>query len=57
MLFMLQRTDYIFHRYGQYVRVSDGEDGDGFTFGDKQQLGVVNYILIGTLSLSDRCGH
>ena len=46
MLFMLQRTDYILHRCGQYVRVSDIEDGDGFTFGDKQQLCVVNYILL-----------
>ena len=47
MLFMLQRTDYILHRCGQYVRVSDDEDGDGFTFGDKQQLRVVKYILLG----------
>ena len=46
MLFMLQRIDYILHRCGQYVRVSDDEDGDGFTFGDKQQLRVVNYILL-----------
>ena len=45
MLFMLQRTD-ILHRCGQYVRVSDDEDGYGFTFGDKQQLHVVNYILL-----------
>ena len=46
MLSILQRTDYILHRCGQYVRVSDDEDGDGFTFGDKQQLHVVNYILL-----------
>ena len=44
---MLQRTDNILHRCGQYVRVSDDEDGDGFTFGNKQQLRVVNYILLG----------
>ena len=46
MLFILQRTDYILHRCGQYVRVSDDEVGDGFTFGNKQQLRVVNYILL-----------
>ena len=46
MLSMLQRTDYILHHSGQYVRVSDDEDGDSFTFGDKQQLCVVNYILL-----------
>ena len=47
VVYMLQRTDYILHRCGQYVRVSDEEDGDGFTFGVKQQLRVVNYILLG----------
>ena len=50
MLFILQRTDYILHRCGQYVRVSDDEDGNGFTFSDKQQLRVVNYILLDLFS-------
>ena len=46
LLYMVQRTDYIQHRCGHPVRVSDDEDGDGLTFGGKQHLRVGNYILL-----------
>ena len=36
-------------RCGQYVLVSDDEDGDGLTFGGKQHLHVENYILLGSV--------
>ena len=38
------------------VRVSDDEVGDGRTFGDKQQLRVVNYILLELNTETCLCG-
>ena len=33
------------------VRISDDENGDGFTFGGKQHVRVGNYILLAVLML------